>query len=108
MVVKFHQNKTARLRTVLLLEDVSRNTSGKKPIERFLILRTRIRFYSCESNTDFGYISTFVEMDSRKEVIHPQLPLRMPCYDLTLIIDPAFVPLLGAFGHCQLSWFDGR
>ena len=30
----------------------------------------------------------------RKEVIHPQLPLRMPCYDFTLIIDPAVGPLL--------------
>jgi hypothetical protein len=28
----------------------------------------------------------------RKEVIHPQLPLRMPCYDFTLITDPTFVP----------------
>jgi len=25
-------------------------------------------------------------------VIHPQLPLRMPCYDFTLVADPAFVP----------------
>ena len=24
----------------------------------------------------------------RKEVIHPQLPLRIPCYDLTPIISP--------------------
>lgn len=28
----------------------------------------------------------------RKEVIHPQLPLRMPCYDFTLITDPTVVP----------------
>src|SRR2546423_205441 len=26
----------------------------------------------------------------RKEVIQPQLPLRLPCYDFTPIIDPAF------------------
>ena len=25
-------------------------------------------------------------------MIHPQLPLRMPCYDFTLIIDPTVVP----------------
>jgi len=25
-------------------------------------------------------------------VIHPQVPLRMPCYDFTLIIDPAVAP----------------
>jgi hypothetical protein len=26
----------------------------------------------------------------RKEVIQPQLPLRLPCYDFTPITDPAF------------------
>ena len=26
----------------------------------------------------------------RKEVIQPHLPIRLPCYDLTLIIDPTF------------------
>ena len=26
----------------------------------------------------------------RKEVIQPQLPLRLPCYDFTPIIDPTF------------------
>ncbi len=34
----------------------------------------------------------------RKEVIHPQLPLRMPCYDFVPIIDSAFVPSTGASG----------
>ncbi|GEM_PF-5302659 len=34
----------------------------------------------------------------RKEVIHPQLPLRMPCYDLVLIIDSTFVPSTGPSG----------
>ena len=28
----------------------------------------------------------------RKEVIHAQLPLRMPCYDLAPIIEPALIP----------------
>jgi len=27
-------------------------------------------------------------------VIHPQLPLRMPCYDFTLIASPTFIPAL--------------
>jgi hypothetical protein len=31
---------------------------------------------------DFGF--------PRKEVIQPQLPLRLPCYDFTPIIDPTF------------------
>ena len=25
-------------------------------------------------------------------MIHPQLPLEMPCYDFTLVTDPALVP----------------
>ena len=28
----------------------------------------------------------------RKEVIHAQLPLRMPCYDLAPIIEPTLFP----------------
>jgi hypothetical protein len=28
----------------------------------------------------------------RKEVIHPQLPLRMPCYDFVPVISLTFVP----------------
>ena len=31
----------------------------------------------------------------RKEVIHPQLPLRIPCYDLTPIIPPTLGRLIG-------------
>ena len=34
----------------------------------------------------------------RKEVIHAQLPLHMPCYDLVLIIGTTFVPLSGPSG----------
>jgi len=29
---------------------------------------------------------------SRKEVIHPQLPLRMPCYDFFPVTDPTLGP----------------
>ncbi len=31
----------------------------------------------------------------RKEVIHAQLPLRMPCYDLAPIIEPTLFPAKG-------------
>ena len=37
-------------------------------------------------------IETATNFLPRKEVIHPQLPLRMPCYDFTLIIDPTVIP----------------
>ncbi len=40
---------------------------------------------------------TFVEVDvqfleilPRKEVIQPQLPLRLPCYDFTPVTNPTF------------------
>jgi len=36
-------------------------------------------------------------------VIHPQLPLRMPCYDFVPIIGPALAPLTRLFGHYRLS-----
>ena len=34
----------------------------------------------------------FIDYLPRKEVIHPQLPLRMPCYDFILITELAVVP----------------
>ena len=49
----------------------------------------------------------------RKEVIHPHVPVGIPCYDLTPVVSPAFdgsLPcgLATGFGHCRLPWFDGR
>ena len=49
----------------------------------------------------------------RKEVIQPQLPLRLPCYDFTPITDSTFGRCLPEgwrtdFGCFRLSWCDGR
>ena len=49
----------------------------------------------------------------RKEVIQPHLPIRLPCYDFTPIIDSTFdccllKSWLTGFGYSQLSWCDGR
>src|SRR6186713_63498 len=49
----------------------------------------------------------------RKEVIQPQVPLRLPCYDFTPITSPTFgvCPLTVSeidFWLSQLSWCDGR
>src|SRR5690554_4368396 len=50
----------------------------------------------------------------RKEVIQPQVPLRLPCYDFTPVAELTVVgcPLLRgwrtAFGWTQLPWCDGR
>ena len=48
-----------------------------------------------------------------KEVIQPQVPLRLPCYDFTPIADLTVgAPLPEGWGHDvghgQLSWCDGR
>ena len=49
----------------------------------------------------------------RKEVIQPQVPLRLPCYDFTPVINPTFNKCLLAvsmivFWLSQLPWCDGR
>ncbi len=55
---------------------------------------------------------------SRKEVIQPQVPLRLPCYDFAPVIKLAFGRCLPRgqaspgwrtdFGRSQLPWRDGR
>ena len=49
------------------------------------------------SGTVFQNSAAYVEVDvafleklPRKEVIQPQLPLRLPCYDFTPVTDPTF------------------
>ena len=45
------------------------------------------------SMTDLGVMGCYTRSLPRKEVIQPQLPLRLPCYD--------FVPITGlTFGDC--------
>ena len=46
--------------------------------------------YTGESSVDNSVFPDweFFTVLPRKEVIHPQLPLRMPCYDFVPIIDP--------------------
>ena len=62
----------------------------------FLITQQRNNFYS---------------IFLRKEVIQPHLPIRLPCYDFTPVISPAFSSFrfwITDFGHYQLPWCDGR
>ena len=49
----------------------------------------------------------------RKEVIQPQVPLRLPCYDFTPVTNPTFAGGFLAvsptvFWLSQLPWCDGR
>ena len=54
-----------------------------------------------------GFLSEIL----RKEVIQPQVPLRLPCYDLVPITGFIFGACLdgsGDFGCPPLWWLDGR
>ena len=44
-------------------------------------------------------VKTSVYIILRKEVIQPHLPIRLPCYDFTPIIDPT----VGGFLLCRLD-----
>ena len=51
---------------------------------------TSVRFLQSES-FEFAIYSIFLRnVLLRKEVIQPHLPIRLPCYDLTPIINPTF------------------
>jgi hypothetical protein len=74
----------------------------------------------CANRSDARLVSAFCSEEptrgSRKEVIQPQVPLRLPCYDFAPVIKLAFdrsVPSLRSgsvtgFGRSQLPWRDGR
>ena len=68
---------------------------------------SRVRFFRAPR------ISTLLLFFLRKEVIQPQVLLRLPCYDFTLIIYPTLdgwllKGYLTGFGCYKLSWCDGR
>ena len=44
----------------------------------------------------------------RKEVIQPHLPIRLPCYDFTPVIDPAFGSSLLAVGSLTSGVTDSH
>ena len=58
----------------------------KEPIDGFVVHRPR------EGDRDDSKLH-------RKEVIQPQVPLRLPCYDFTPVADPTVVGCL----HCWLA-----
>ena len=49
----------------------------------------RIKFYLLDNST-VKHIAIFYFFFLRKEVIQPHLPIRLPCYDFTPVINPAF------------------
>jgi hypothetical protein len=74
------------------------------------LLSERLRCYG-KRNEDGGVPHLFSILDAsiaretvwrsilRKEVIQPQVPLRLPCYDFTTVADPTVVGCI----HCWLA-----
>ena len=83
------QNSFHSFRGPLVLKDPSKLNNEPK------------RFHSLVLTTNIVFL--LVSCLHRKEVIQPHLPIRLPCYDLTPIIEPTF-------GHCLLAvsaWTSG-
>ena len=53
-------------------------------------------------------VKTYLEVFLKEEVFQPQVPLRLPCYDLVPIEDIGFGTGKGDFVRFPLSWLDGR
>ena len=85
-----HEKKPARCWCPHQHGPVSQNSTACDPLEVDIFLgdssdRTAncaIDGWRAPEARGFGF--------PRKEVIQPQLPLRLPCYDFTPIIDPTF------------------
>ena len=75
-----------------------------------LTITTNKNKISYRGSPSFKKSIELLELDflPRKEVIHPHLPVRIPCYDLTPIISPTLGSPRRHFGYWRLSWFDGR
>gem|GEM_PF-3472342 len=57
----------------------------------------KVSYATCAGTIDRWFEKLTVVNNSapilpRKEVIHPQLPLRMPCYDFVPITSPTVIP----------------
>ena len=48
-------------------------------------------FSHIENSSDLEFWRSCFRLLLRKEVIQPQVPLRLPCYDFTPVIDPTVV-----------------
>ena len=58
----------------------------------------------------FDFMVLIMKYDkNKKEVIQPQVPLRLPCDDLTHLTEFRFVlPKMANLTQTLLEWFDGR
>ena len=59
-------------------------------------------------NSKVDCINTVLTNNIFKKMIHEQLPLPVPCYDLAPLTESSLSPLARNFGYPQLAWLDGR
>ena len=92
-----------------------RRSSRRAPVRSPRGTRTGKVTLANESSTSGGGRPRWIEIHRipRKEVIQPQLPLRLPCYDFTPVTDSTFDRSLHegwatGFGCFRLPWCDGR
>ncbi len=63
-------------------------------------MRTAAMFFGTEEALPRASLGAFCQI-LRKEVIQPQVPLRLPCYDFTPVADPTVVSFLPCgLEHC--------
>src|SRR5436189_109832 len=80
----------------------------------YLWIQERMTRHDSRRLSSFGHPEGRLTRGSRKEVIQPQVPLRLPCYDFAPVTELAFggsLLLRGwvtDFGRSRLPWRDGR
>ena len=95
------------------LSGVRSNHLSYRPLNLLFLLRDiKRREMRTVTLTDFfkSKIIVLIFFDFlRKEVIQPQVPLRLPCYDFTPVADRTVVKGISFALRCnQLPWCDGR
>ena len=67
-----------------------------------MLLYSLLQYFRFKRSLDFSSSAVYIDTPAaqkiqnapnallRKEVIQPHLPIRLPCYDFTLIINPTF------------------
>ena len=70
------------------LTALRRSSSRKKSFRIFFVTGFAFRLFT--SKVENQTVRTTPTLFLRKEVIQPHLPIRLPCYDFTPVIRPAF------------------
>ena len=71
----------------------------------------KLRFFSVAQSLmirEDSTVSKTLTFFLRKEVIQPHLPIRLPCYDFTPVINPAFGSSLLAVGSLTSGVIDSH